>query len=72
MLIKKLKMLLKNLKNFVKKKDEFGGTSVFLQRKCVNCGEEKPLNTENYQAVKSFKSGFSYYCSICNAPKRKD
>ena len=70
--IKKLKMLLKNLKNFVKKKDEFGGTSVFLQRKCVNCGEEKPLDMDNFQKVKFFKSGFSYYCSICNEPKRRD
>ena len=70
--IKKLKMLLRNLKNFVKKKDEFGGTSVFLQRKCANCGEEKPLNKENYQVVKFFKSGFSYYCNTCNMPKKRE
>ena len=72
MLTKKLKMLLKNLKNFVKKKDEFGGTSAFLQRKCANCGEEKSLNVENYQVVKFFKSGFSYYCNTCNTPKRRE
>jgi hypothetical protein len=64
-------MLLRNLKNFVKKKEEYGGTSVFLLRKCANCGEEKPLNKDNYQVVKSFKSGFSYYCNLCDVYSNK-
>ena len=29
-------------------------------RKCANCGEEKPLDKDYYQVIKSFKSGFSY------------
>ena len=42
------------------------------KRKCSKCGEEKPLDKDHYQMVKYFSSGFSYYCNICNAPKRKD
>ena len=38
------------------------------ERKCSKCGEIKPLDLENFQKVKFFKSGFSYYCNVCNAP----
>ena len=41
-------------------------------RTCSKCGEEKPLNKDNFQVVKTFKSGFSYYCNICNQPKPRD
>ena len=70
--IKKLKMLLRNLKNFVKKKEEFGEIPASGLRKCANCGEEKPLDKDHYQVIKSFKNGFSYYCNTCNTPKKRD
>ena len=41
-------------------------------RKCANCGEEKPLDKEHYQIVKTFRTGFSYYCNVCDAPKRRN
>jgi hypothetical protein len=42
------------------------------KRKCSKCGEEKPLDKDHYQVVKSFKSGFSYYCNSCDKPPRKE
>lgn len=39
------------------------------ERKCSKCGEVKSLNSQNFQKVKFFKSGFSYYCNVCNKPK---
>lgn len=43
-----------------------------MLRTCNKCGEEKPLNKGFYQIVKSFKSGYSYYCNECNKPKPKE
>ncbi len=42
------------------------------KRKCSKCGEEKPLDKQYYQVIKSFSSGFSYYCNECNKPKQRD
>jgi hypothetical protein len=41
------------------------------KRKCSKCGEEKPLDKDHYQVVKSFREGFSYYCNLCDRPPKK-
>ena len=41
-------------------------------RTCDKCGVEKPLDVENYQVVKYFRDGFSYYCNECAKPKPRD
>ena len=41
-------------------------------RTCGKCGEEKKLDTDNFQVVKSFIEGYSYYCNFCNKPPKKD
>ena len=41
-------------------------------RICDKCGETKPLNEDNFQPVKYFRDGFSYYCNECNKPKPRD
>ena len=64
LLINKLK---KNLKNLKELENDTKKT-----RMCDKCGVEKPLNTENYQVVKYFRDGFSYYCNECNKPKPKE
>lgn len=38
-------------------------------RTCTKCEQEKLLNKDNFEIVKHFKSGFSYYCLECNKPK---
>ena len=43
-----------------------------IKRKCSKCGEEKPLDAEHYQVVKSFTHGYSYQCNECNKPKPRD
>ena len=40
-------------------------------RICSKCKEEKQLNLHNFQEVKLFKKGFSFYCNECNKPKPK-
>jgi hypothetical protein len=42
------------------------------KRKCSKCKEEKPLNNEYFQVVRNFKSGFSYYCNVCDKPPKKE
>ena len=69
MLINKSKSYIRNLRTSVKEKNQSGTLQI---RVCSNCGEEKPLDKDHYQVIKSFKSGFSYYCNICNAPKKRD
>jgi len=44
-----------------------GGT-----RQCAKCHEEKPLDTDHYQVVQYFRTGFSYYCNECNKPKPRE
>ena len=39
---------------------------------CSKCGEEKPLDLNNFQKVKTFKEGFSFYCNDCAKPKPRD
>jgi len=39
-------------------------------RKCIVCGIEKPLNEDYFQPVRSFLSGFSFYCNICDMESR--
>lgn len=75
--------MLNNLPHFLKLKMPFFGnlllknkeheTSSFNQseRKCSRCGEVKPLNVEHYKKVKHFKSGYSYYCNVCDDEMRK-
>ena len=45
--------------------------NTITSRVCVKCGQEKPLDKDHYQVVKSFKYGFSYYCNVCSAEMRK-
>jgi hypothetical protein len=39
---------------------------------CQFCKEEKPLDSDNFQTVKSFKSGYSTVCLECSKPKQRD
>jgi predicted SprT family Zn-dependent metalloprotease len=41
-------------------------------RICDKCGEEKPLNADNFQKVKHFREGYSYYCNECSKPKSRE
>ncbi len=41
------------------------------KRTCSKCGEEKELDLNNFQKVKCFKQGYSFYCNICDKPPRK-
>ena len=68
-LINKSRNFTENLRASVNKKNQIG---TLQTRVCANCGEEKPLDKDHYQVVKGFKSGFSYYCNVCNAPKKRD
>jgi hypothetical protein len=56
----------------LKNKDQKTTSSLPNERTCSKCKELKPLNSEHFQVVKSFKSGFSYYCNECNKPKPRD
>ena len=64
-----LKLLIKisklNSKNSKKQEKD-------TKRKCSKCGEIKPLDKDHYQVVKSFRTGFSYYCNLCDKPPRKE
>jgi hypothetical protein len=40
-------------------------------RKCSGCEKEKLLNKENFQIVKAFRKGFSFYCLDCNKELEK-
>ena len=40
-------------------------------RKCSGCKKEKSLNKENFQVVKAFRKGFSFYCLDCNKELEK-
>ena len=62
----KSKSCIKNLNNSENKKEKTG------TRICSKCGQEKPLDKDHYQVVKSFKTGFSFYCNLCNKPPKKD
>ena len=41
-------------------------------RICDKCGEVKPLNSDNFQVVKYFRDGYSYYCNECSKPKPRE
>jgi hypothetical protein len=45
--------------------------SVPDEYKCQHCGETKPLNSDYFQTVRSFKYGFSTYCLECDIVTRK-
>ena len=61
------KILRLNLKNSKKSESPSKKTRI-----CDKCGEEKPLNSDNFQIVKYFRDGYSYYCNECSKPKSKD
>jgi len=64
LLTKILRLNLKNLKE-----------SESLSKKtriCDKCGVEKDLNIDNFQKVKFFRDGFSYYCNECNKLPKKE
>ena len=42
------------------------------KRICSKCGEEKLLDANHFQKVKSFREGFSFYCNECNKPKPRE
>ena len=42
------------------------------QRKCSKCEEVKPLDSEHFQVVKSFREGYSFYCNECDKPPKKE
>jgi len=39
-------------------------------RKCLNCGEIKPLTGEHFQAIRFFVKKFSFYCIACDAESK--
>lgn len=47
-------------------------SSLHVERTCSKCKETKPLNLDYFQQVKSFKTGFSYYCNSCDKPIKID
>lgn len=61
----KLKMPF-GLSPFSKHKEQKKLLFVPNERQCSKCGETKKLNTDNFQKVKAFRTGFSYYCNSCN------
>ena len=60
-----IKKLNPNSKNLKKQKNN-------TVRTCNKCQLELPLNVDNYQIVKQFKEGYSFYCNECNKPKPKE
>lgn len=42
-----------------------------MKRKCCHCLIEKTLNKKNFQAVKTFKNGFSFLCLECDEMTKK-
>jgi len=56
----------------LKNKEQKTSSSLHDERTCSRCKETKPLNLENFQSVKSFKTGFSYYCNQCDKPLKKE
>ncbi len=48
-----------------------GKATQSLARKCIACGTEKPLNSDYFQPIQSFRKGYSFYCNICDAESRK-
>ena len=67
-LISKSRNFTKNLRHSEKKKGLSGSPQT---RVCSKCGEEKPLDKDHYQVVKSFKHGYSHYCNSCDKPVKK-
>ena len=65
-----LKLLTKILKWNSKNSNESESHSK-KTRICDKCGVEKTLK-ENFQVVKYFRDGYSYYCNDCSKPKPKD
>ena len=60
------KILNRNLKNSNDSESQSKKTRI-----CDKCGVEKSLK-ENFQIVKYFRDGYSYYCNDCSKPKPKD
>ena len=42
-----------------------------MKRTCSCCQKEKPLNKKNFQVVKSFKQGYSFFCLDCDEKAKK-
>jgi hypothetical protein len=56
----------------LKNKEQKTSSSLHDERTCPKCKETKPLNLDHFQQVKSFKTGFSYYCNSCDKPIKID
>jgi hypothetical protein len=41
-------------------------------RTCSKCDIDKPLDLNNFQKVKFFKTGYSFYCNECDKPPKKE
>jgi len=39
-------------------------------RKCLICGEVKPLTAEHFQAIRFFVKKFSFFCNACDAESK--
>ena len=66
-----LTLLTKILKMNLKNSNE-SANNTKKTRICDKCGEVKDLNIDNFQKVKFFRDGFSYYCHNCSKPKPRD
>jgi hypothetical protein len=42
-----------------------------MNRTCVCCKKEQPLNKKHFQVVKTFKDGYSFCCLTCNEENKK-
>jgi hypothetical protein len=40
-------------------------------RTCARCQQSKPMTKDYYEVVKTFRSGFSYYCNDCSVEMKK-
>ena len=58
-----------NRKSASKAKEESLYKILGVSKDANRCDTEKPLDSDHYQVVKYFRTGFSYYCNECNKPK---
>ena len=42
-----------------------------MKRKCSCCNKNKPLDKKHFGVVKDFKSGYSFWCLVCNKETNK-
>lgn len=64
-------MMQSGMKILSRSKEQKKFSSFPNERQCPKCKEIKSLTEENFQIVKSFSEGYSFYCNECNNSMRK-